>query len=124
MTAEDFDTAVDAVRRVYPETRVVQASGSVRPLRVAPVPIPTEFWGGGATRLLVVFDLSNHDTSRPRGLLGPEWKLPGGGAPQNANPVYEFGEPWQAFSWTFNWPPVLGVLQTVEAYLGRFRDHR
>jgi hypothetical protein len=30
------------------------------------------FWGGGTTRLLVVFDLANHDGARPRGLLGPE----------------------------------------------------
>jgi len=50
--------------------------------------------------------------------------VPGGAAPFNASPVYEFGEAWQAFSWSFPWPPALGILETVEAYLGRFRDHR
>ena len=78
----------------------------------------------GTTRLLVVFDLANHESTRPRGLLGPECKVPGGAAPFNASSVYEFGEAWQAFSWSFPWPPALGVLETVEAYLGRFRDHR
>jgi hypothetical protein len=96
----------------------------VRPLRVAPVPIPAAFWGGGATRLLVVFDLASHDSSRPRGLLGPEWKLPGGAAPYNASAVFEFGEAWQGFSWNFAWPLALGVVEIIEAYLGRFSDHR
>ena len=124
MTAEDFERGLEAVLHLYPEARVLPADGTVRPLRIAPVPIPTSFWGGGSTRLIVVFDLATHETARPRGLLGPEWKLPGGTAPFNANAVYEFGEAWQAFSWTFGWPPALGVLETAEAYLGRFRDHR
>ena len=90
-----------------------------RPCRSRPA-----FWGGGTTRLLVVFDLANHHSVKPRGLLGPEWKLPGGGAPFNASPVFEFGEAWQGFSWNFPWPPALGVVETIEAYLGRFSDHR
>jgi hypothetical protein len=124
MTTEDFDSGLQRVLLVYPEARVLPADGTIRPLRVAPVGIPVSFWGGGTTRLLVVFDLANHESARPRGLLGPEWKLPGGAVPFNANAVYEFGEAWQAFSWAFAWPPALGVLETVEAYLGRFRDQR
>jgi hypothetical protein len=124
MTPSDFDRGVEAVRRAYRDTRVLPAGGSTRPLRVAPVYIPTAYWGGGSTRLLVVFDLATHDSNRPRGLLGPEWKLPTGAAPMNAQPVYEFGEAWQAFSWSFPWPPALGVVETVEAYLGRFHDQR
>ena len=93
-------------------------------MRVATVSIPPSLCGGGTPRLLVVFDLSNHDTARPRRLLGPEWKLPAGSPPYNASPVYEFGEAWQAFSWSFPWSPALSVLETVEAYLGRFHDHR
>lgn len=124
MTPDDFDLGLAGVQGIYKDARVIPGAGAVRPLRVAPVPIPTAFWGGGTTRLLVVFDLATHETSRPRGLLGPEWKLPGGGAPQNANPVYEFGEAWQAFSWSFPWPPALSLLATLEAYLGRFRDQR
>ena len=109
---------------VYPETRLLPFSGAVRPLRVAPVPIPKEFWCGGITRLLVVFDLANHSATKPRGLLGPEWKLPGNAAPYNASNVFEYGEAWQGFSWNFPWPPALGVVDTIEAYLGRFNDHR
>jgi len=124
VTVEDFNGGVAMVLGVYPEARILAADGTGRPLRVAPVPMPTSFWGGGMTRLLVVFDLANHESTRPRGLLGPEWKVPGGAAPFNASPVYEFGEAWQAFSWSFPWPPALGVLETVEAYLGRFRDQR
>jgi hypothetical protein len=121
---EQYDKGVAAVQAIYGETRVLPAQGSIRPLRVAPVPIPTDFWGGGNTRLLVVFDLANHDGTRPRGLMGDEWHLVGGGVPHNASPVYEFGEAWQAFSWTFPWPPALDVLPTVEAYLGRFNAYQ
>lgn len=124
MNDEEFERGMEAVRAIYPDTRVLPTENSTRPLRVAPILIPEEFWGGGTTRLLVVFDLSNHDSSRPRGLMGDEWRLPGGGAPYNASAVYEFGEAWQAYSWNFSWSPALGVLQTVEAFLGRFDDHR
>jgi hypothetical protein len=124
MTEEEFAEGVAGVIEVYPDSRILAPAGTQRPLRVAPVPIPREFWGGGTTRLLVVFDLANHSTLRPRGLLGDEWRLPRGGPAYNASPVFEFGEPWQAFSWNFAWPPVLGVLETVEAYLGRFDDQR
>jgi hypothetical protein len=125
MTEDEFHQGLAAVAEIYPQTRVLQGAGTQRPLRVAPVPIPTDFWGGGVTRLLVVFDLATHAAARPRGLLGDEWKLPSGdGAPFNASPIYEFGEAWQQYSWAFEWPPALGVMQTVEAYLGRFDDHR
>ncbi|HUY10596.1 MAG TPA: hypothetical protein VNF75_04805 [Candidatus Dormibacteraeota bacterium] len=124
MTPEEFTLGLEVVMRDYPETRVLPGRDGERPLRVAPVPIPVSHWGGGVTRLLVVFNLATHDSVRPRGLLGPEWKLPGGTAPMNASPVYEFGEAWQAFSWVFPWPPALGVLETAEAYLGRFNDPR
>lgn len=124
MTEDEFQQGVAAVLEFYPETRILAPQGSLRPLRVAPVPIPRDFWGGGATRLLVVFDLATHDGTRPRGLLGEEWRLPGGGAPFNANPVFEFGETWQAYSYEFAWPPPLTVPQTVETYLGRFDDLR
>ena len=107
-----------------PAARRLAARGAVRPCRVAPVASPPSYGGGGTARLLVVLDLSNHDTARPRSLLGPEWKLPAGSPPYNASPVYEFGEAWQAFSWSFPWSPALSVLETVEAYLGRFHDHR
>lgn len=124
MTEEEFQSGIVAVLSQYPESRVLQASATQRPLRVAPVPIPSEFWGGGTTRVLVIFDLATHDTTRPRGLIGDEWHLPDGrGAPQNATPTYEYGEAWQNFSWAFLWPPALGVLQTVEAYVGRFDVH-
>jgi len=124
MTEDEFERGLAAVIEIYPETRVLPGAGTQRPLRVGPVAIPTEFWGGGVTRLLVVFDLATHEAARPRGLLGDEWKLPNGrGAPQNASPVYEFGEAWQQYSWSFPWPPALGVVQTVEAYLGRFDAH-
>jgi hypothetical protein len=124
MNETEFAGGVAAALEVYPQTRLLPPQGSLRPLRVAPVPIPAAFWGGGATRLLVVFDLASHDNARPRGLLGPEWKLPGGGAPYNASTVFEFGEAWQGFSWNFAWSPALGVVETIEAYLGRFSDHR
>lgn len=124
MTDDDFDRGLEMVVRRYPEARVTAGEGTVRPLRIAPISIPVDYWGGGTTRLLVVFDLATHETARPRGLLGTEWKLPGGGIPQSANAVYEFGEAWQAFSWSFVWPPALSMLETVEAYLGRFNDHR
>jgi hypothetical protein len=124
MTEDELVEGIAAAVAVYPETRLLPPDGTQRPLRVSPVPIPTEFWGGGATRLLVVFDLANHATTRPRGLLGSEWHLVGGGTPYNANPVFEFGEAWQGFSWNFSWPPALGVIETIEAYLGRFSDHR
>jgi hypothetical protein len=124
MNEEEFDEGVAAVRAIYGDTCVLPAANSTRPLRVAPIPMPKEFWGGGVTRLLVVFDLANHDSARPRGLMGDEWRIASGGVPHNASAVYEFGEAWQAFSWNFAWPPVLGVLQTVEAYLGRFHDHQ
>jgi hypothetical protein len=124
MTDEEFARGVAAVRAVYGDTRVLSTTDGIRPLRVAPIPIPKEFWGGGITRLLVVFDLGTHESTRPRGLMGDEWRIAGGGVPHNANAVYEFGEAWQTFSWNFGWSPVLGVLQTVEAYLGRFRDHQ
>ena len=124
MTEEEFQRGVGTVAAVYPQTRVLPGADTLRPLRVAPVSIPSEFWGGGTTRLLVVFDLATHTAARPRGLLGEEWKLPNGGAPYNASLVYEFGEAWQQYSWSFLWPPSLGVVQTVEAYLGRFDDHR
>jgi hypothetical protein len=124
MNETEFAEGVAAALEVYPQTRLLPPQGSFRPLRVAPVQIPSAFWAGGATRLLVVFDLASHDSARPRGLLGPEWKLPGGGAPHNASPVFEFGEAWQGFSWNFAWPPALGVVETIEAYLGRFSDHR
>ncbi len=124
MTADDFERGLAAVVRLYPEAHLLPMEGTVRPLRIVPVQIPALYWGGGTTRLLVVFDLATHETVRPRGLLGPEWKLPGGGIPYNANVVYEFGEPWQAFSWSFAWPPPLSMLETVEAYLGRFNDQR
>ena len=124
MTEDEFNDGVGMVRAVYPDARILETSGSVRPLRVAPIRIPTAFWGGGLTRLLVVFDLSNHDANRPPGFLGDEWKLPGGQPPLNANPIYQHGEAWQGYSWNFPWPPALGVLETVEAYLGRFDDHR
>lgn len=124
MTEEEFNAGVAAVRAVYSDTRVLETSGTVRPLRVAPVLIPTTFWGGGITRLLVLFDLSNHEATRPAGFLGDEWRLPGGGKPFNADPIYQNGEAWQGYSWNFPWAPCLSVLQTVEAYLGRFDDHR
>lgn len=124
MTEEEFDAGVEVVKRSYPDTRVVASAGTMRAMRVSPVPIPEAFWCGGTTRLLVVFDLATHATARPRGLLGPEWRLPGGAPPFNASPVYECGESWQAFSWNFPWPPALSVLETAEAYLGRFNDHR
>ncbi len=124
MTEEEFNTGVAAVQAIYSDTRVLPTTDSTRPLRVAPIAIPKEFWGGGITRLLVVFDLANHDSARPRGLMGDEWRLSGGGVPHNASPVYEFGEAWQAYSWNFAWPPVFDVLPTVEAYLGRFNDHQ
>jgi hypothetical protein len=124
MTEDDFNEEVARVRSVYPETRVLEATGSLRPLRIAPVQIPALFWGGGTTRLLVLFDLSSHEATRPPGFLGDEWKLPGGGAPFNASPTYQHGEAWQGYSWTFPWPPCLGVFETVEAYLGRFDDRR
>lgn len=124
MTQEEFEKGVAVLIEAYPETRLLATDGPARPLRVAPVPIPGEFWGGGTTRLLVVFDLATHEAARPRGLLGDEWRLPGGGCPMNATAAYEFGEAWQNFSWTFPWPPALGVVQTVEAFLGRFHEHR
>jgi hypothetical protein len=124
MTEEEFAEGVAAVTAVYRKTAVLTTEGSVRPLRVAPVHIPRDFWGGGTTRLLVVFDPASHGTSRPRGLLGDEWKLAGGGAPAGASSTFEYGEAWQNFSWAFPWPPALSVLATVEAYLGRFNDHR
>ena len=124
MNETEFQQGVAAARDVYPETRLLPFQGSGRPVRVAPVPIPAKFWGGGTTRLIVVFDLANHDNAKPRGLLGPEWKLPGGGAPHNASPVFEFGEAWQGFSWNFPWPPALGVVETIEAYVGRLSDCR
>jgi hypothetical protein len=124
MTAEEFERGLATVVGVYPAARVLPEEGTVRPLRIDSVSIPLPFWGGGTTRLLVVFDLAMHEAARPRGLLGPEWKLPGGGIPQNASAVYEFGEAWQAFSWSFIWPPALSMLETVEAYLGRFNDLR
>jgi len=124
MTDEEFAKGIAAVRAIYGDTRVLPTTDGIRPLRVAPIQIPKEFWGGGVTRLLVVFDLAAHDSTRPRGLMGDEWRIAGGGVPHNASPVYEFGEAWQAFSWNFEWPPVLGVLPTVEAYLGRFHDHQ
>ena len=49
---------------------------------------------------------------------------PAMGRPYNASAVFEFGEAWQGFSWNFAWPPALGVVETIEAYLGRFSDHR
>lgn len=124
MTEEELTAGVAAAARVYPQTRLLPPSGTLRPLRVAPISIPAEFWGGGETRALIVFDLAVHPSTRPRGLLGPEWRLPGGGAPFHASPVFEHGEAWQAFSWTFRWPPALDVVATIEAYLGRFSDHR
>jgi len=124
MNEAEFQQGVAAVRDVYPQTRLLPPQGAAQPLRVAPMPIPARFWGGGTTRLLVVFDLASHHGVKPRGLLGPEWTLPGGGAPFNASPVFEFGEAWQGFSWNFPWPPALGVVETIEAYLGRFSDHR
>jgi hypothetical protein len=124
MNEAELQQGVAAAADVYRETRLLPPNGSMRPLRVAPIPIPATFWGGGTTRLLVAFDLTNHESAKPRGLLGPEWELPGGGAPYNASPVFEFGEAWQAFSWNFAWPPALGVVDTIEAYLGRFSDPR
>jgi hypothetical protein len=124
MTLEELHAGVAALRSAYPDTRILAASDGVHPIRVAPVPMPHAFWGGRLTRLLVVFDLRSHASTRPRGLLGPEWVLPSGGSPYNASPVFEFGESWQAFSWNFSWPPAFGVVQTVEAYLGRFDDRR
>jgi hypothetical protein len=124
VTESDFMEGVAAVMEVYPGARLLPPDGNIRPLRIEPVPLPEEFWGGGSTRLLVVYDLVAHTDTRPRGLLGPEWTLPGGGAPLNASPVFEFGEAWQAFSWSFPWPPALSVMETIEAYLGRFSDHR
>jgi hypothetical protein len=124
MTEEELTAGMAAAAKVYPQTRLLPSSGTLRPLRVAPIPIPAEFWGGGETRALIVFDLANHASARPRGLLGPEWRLPGGGAPFHASPVFEYGEAWQAFSWAFRWPPTLDVVATIEAYLGRFNDHR
>lgn len=124
MTEEEFAIGVASATEVYPGTRLLPPNGSQRPLRVEPIPIPTRYWGGGVTRLLIVFDLTNHVSMKPRGLLGPEWKLPGGGAPHNASTVFEFGEQWQGFSWNFPWPPALGVVDTIETYLGRFGDHR
>lgn len=124
MNEIEFEQGVAAVRALYPATAVVAASGSQRPLRVAPVLIPEVFWGGGTTRLLVVFDLATHESARPPGYLGEEWKLPGGGAPHNAQPAFVFGEAWQTYSWNFPWPPALSVFQVVQAYLGRFDDHR
>jgi hypothetical protein len=124
MTEQEFEEGVAAVRALYPATAVIAGTGSQRPLRVAPVPIPEPFWGGGTTRLLVVFDLATYEATKPPGFLGEEWKLPGGGAPHNAQPVFTFGEAWQTFSWNFAWPAPLGVFQVVQAYLGRFDDHR
>jgi hypothetical protein len=124
MTEEEFAAGAAAAARVYPQARLLPSSGTLRPLRVAPVPIPREFWGGGETRALIIFDLASHASARPRGLLGPEWRLPNGGAPYNASSVFEYGETWQAYSWAFRWPPPLDVIATIEAYLGRFSDHR
>ena len=124
MTEADLKQGIAAATEVYPDTKLLVATGTLRPLRVGPIPIPAEFWGGGNTSLLVVFDLANHESVRPRGLLGPEWQLPNSGAPFNASTVFEYGETWQAFSWNFPWPPVLGIVETIEAYLGRFIDHR
>ena len=124
MTEEEFAAGAAAAGRVYPQVRLLPSSGTLRPLRVAPVPIPREFWGGGETRALIVFDLASHASARPRGLLGPEWRLPNGGVPYNASSVFEYGETWQAYSWAFRWPPALDVIATIEAYLGRFSDHR
>ena len=75
MTPDEFDRGVAAVLRHYPETRILPAGGPVRPLRIAPIIIPQDFWGGGVTRLLIVCDLATHEGSRPRGLLGPEVEL-------------------------------------------------
>jgi hypothetical protein len=124
MTEQEFEDGIAAVREVYPETTLIPGSASERPLRVAPVPIPSGFWAGGNTRLLVVFNLATLEAARPLGYLGPEWTLPGGTAPMNAQPAFVFGEAWQTFSWNFEWSAGLGVLQVVEAYLGRFDDHR
>jgi hypothetical protein len=124
MTEQELTAGVAAAVEVYPQTRLLPPSGTLRPMRVAPVPIPRQFWGGGSTRALIVFDLVTHAAVRPRGLLGPEWHLPAGGAPHNASAVFEFGEAWQAFSWNFAWPPALGVVETIEAYLGRLSEHR
>jgi hypothetical protein len=125
MTEEEFAIGVASATEVYPSTRLLPPNGNLRPLRVAPIPIPVDFWGGGSTRLLIVFNLTTHAAEKPRGLLGPEWKLPGGrGAPHNASPVFEFGEQWQGYSWNFPWPPALGVVDTIETYLGRFGDQR
>jgi hypothetical protein len=63
MNEVDFQRGVAAVRDVYPQTRLLPPQGTARPLRVAPVPIPAQFWDGGTTRLLVVFDLANHHTT-------------------------------------------------------------
>jgi hypothetical protein len=124
MTEGDLTEGIAAAIEIYGQTRLLPPNGTIFPVRVAPVPVPVDFWGGGDTRLLVVFNLANHETERPRGLLGPEWKLPTGAAPFNANPVFESGEAWQGFSWNFPWPPALGVVETIEAYLGRFSDCR
>lgn len=124
MTEEEFIQGLETILKVYPESRLLESSGSLRPLRIAPVPIPPAFWGGGHTRLLVQFDLEQHEMVRPPGFLGDEWKLPNGGAPYNANPTYLHGETWQGYSWNFPWPPALSPFETVEAYLGRFDDQR
>jgi hypothetical protein len=124
VSPEEFQNEIDTLKRIYSATTVLPAPSMVYPVRVAEIPMPDAFWGGGQTRLLVVFDLNSHNTDRPRGLLGPEWKLPGGGVPLNASVVFEFGESWQAFSWNFPWTRPFGVFETVEAYLGRFNDHR
>lgn len=124
MTEDEFNEGITAVRMIYSETRILEISDSLRPLRVAPIRMPTTFWGGGITRLLLVFNLSLHETTRPIGYLGDEWKLPNGNKPFNATPTYQYGETWHGYSWAFPWPPALGVLQTVEAYLGRFNDNR
>ena len=70
MNETEFAQGVAAAQEVYPQARLLPPQGTIRPLRVAPVPIPAVFWGGGATRLLVVFDLATHNGARPRCLLG------------------------------------------------------
>lgn len=123
MTEDEFQRGLAAVKEIYPETRILPGTGTQRLLRIAPVPIPSEFWGGGTTRLLVAFDLATHEAAKPPGFLGDEWKLPDGRDPHNAPVQYNYGEAWRQPSWSFPWPPALGVLQTVEAYLGRFDAH-
>lgn len=124
MTEQEFEQGIAAVKEVYPGTTLLPGTASERPLRVAPITIPATFWGGGSTRLLVVFNLAMLETARPAGYLGPEWKLPSGAPAMNAQPAFVYGEAWQTFSWNFEWSPRLGVLQVVEAYLGRFGEQR